>query len=142
MSYLKTITIKQFATRYSVSEICLKSSTLISNKQKKPYKPKQVAQPQFQRNVVWDDRQNNQFWDSLFKGMALSPMVIADILSCMENADGQENEADFNIFGSLLEKDYQYSSIDGQNRSACISSYLNDLRSPEIKKLTSIGAKF
>lgn len=103
---------------------------------------KTYVDPSLQRRLVWKDTNKRLYLESLFRGVAYSPMMVADIQSCLdfceaelERANTTETSSDRlqdlrhskKYFKHALSKGYRYISIDGQNRSDAVAAFLKNL---------------
>ena len=102
---------------------------------------KTYVDPALQRRLVWNSNDKKQYLQSLFKGFAYAPMMVADIQSCLDFCLAELERAEtvevspcrlkdlkhsVKYYTPLLGKGYRYISIDGQNRSHTIKAFLNN----------------
>ena len=102
---------------------------------------KTYVDPALQRRLVWNSNDKKQYLQSLFKGFAYAPMMVADIQSCLDFCLAELERAEtvevspcrlkdlkhsVKYYTALLGKGYRYISIDGQNRSHTIKAFLNN----------------
>lgn len=94
-----------------------------------------------QRNYVWCKLSKRGYNDSLLKGRALGTFVLADIQSCYDKSKMDGNVSDMEFFDGFLKRNYEYISIDGNNRTQFIlSEYKEHLKnyrdtSMEVRKV-------
>ena len=94
-----------------------------------------------QRNYVWSNPSKKGYNDSLLKGRAVGTFVLADIQSCYDKARMDGNVSDMEFFDGFLKRNYEYISIDGNNRTQFIlSEYKEHLKnyrdsSVEVRKV-------
>jgi hypothetical protein len=94
-----------------------------------------------QRNYVWCKLSKKGYNDSLLKGRALGTFVLADIQSCYDKSKMDGNVSDMEFFDGFLKRNYEYISIDGNNRTQFIlSEYKEHLKnyrdtSMEVRKV-------
>ena len=95
----------------------------------------------------WEDTNKKEFIDSTLLGSAVNPIVLVDVKAALEyNLQTKSSPDSVLYFQNLLDKEFEYLSIDGNNRSitykdfrnelfkALHKSYLYDRGSSEIKK--------
>ena len=102
---------------------------------------KTYVDPALQRRLVWNSNDKKQYLQSLFKGFAYAPMMVADIQSCLDFCLAELERAEtvevspcrlkdlkhsVKYYTALLGKGYRYISIDGQNRSHAIKAFLSN----------------
>lgn len=68
----------------------------------------------FQRSACWPDSAKKSYIQSIFNGIHPGTLILADVRSNSHRAD---------YFKTLSEEGYDYVSIDGNNRSTCISEF-------------------
>lgn len=94
-----------------------------------------------QRNYVWCKLSKRGYNDSLLKGRALGTFILADIQSCYDKSKMDGNVSDMEFFDGFLKRNYEYISIDGNNRTQFIlSEYKEHLKnyrdtSMEVRKV-------
>jgi hypothetical protein len=94
-----------------------------------------------QRNFVWKDIDKEKYNTSLKNNWAVTCVSIADLESSLNRAKMDNNLKDVEFFSELINDDYKYVSIDGNNRTQYIISeygkYVNDFKSApdDIKKI-------
>jgi len=71
----------------------------------------------FQRMACWSDSSKRSYINSIFEGVHPGNLILANV-----NANAHRNE----YFKDLQEKGYMYLSIDGNNRTTCLSEFMND----------------
>ena len=71
-----------------------------------------------QRNYVWSNPSKKGYNDSLLKGRAVGTFVLADIQSCYDKARMDGNVSDMEFFDGFLKRNFEYISIDGNNRTS------------------------
>jgi hypothetical protein len=94
-----------------------------------------------QRKSVWKDSDKTKFKTSLKNNWAVTCVSIADLESSLNRAKMENNLKDIEFFSELINDEYKYVSIDGNNRTQYLVSeygkYINNFRSAtdEIKKI-------
>ena len=80
----------------------------------------------FQSEERWNDTQRRKYVKSLFSNSCPTPIVLADVQSCMKYCEDTYgvDSADYLYFKEKDDVGYQYISIDGNNRSRTIGSCL------------------
>ena len=82
----------------------------------------------FQSNTRWTIAMNQAYMKSVLEGKAITPITlgkISDLLSAIELHYGPTH-SDYDFFKGLLDQDYEYITIDGNNRDNCICKFLNN----------------
>ena len=80
----------------------------------------------FQSNERWSITEKQEYISSVLEGRAVTSIILADISSLVPSlklAYGETNE-DYLFFKDLQDKGYEYVTIDGNNRSRCIASFI------------------
>ena len=80
----------------------------------------------FQSNERWSITEKQEYMSSVLEGRAVTSIILADIsclVSSLNLAYGETNE-DYLFFKDLQDKGYKYVTIDGNNRSRCIASFI------------------
>ena len=81
----------------------------------------------FQRRVVWSNETLSKFIRSITKGWAsLTTIVEADVDKCLKHCRKVGDAASINYFKDTRKKGYRYISLDGQNRSKKVVSFINN----------------
>jgi len=80
----------------------------------------------FQSYHRWVTENNQQYMRSLLNGKAPTPIYVADIEACRNSIRLKygENHEDYKFFDDLLKKGYKYITIDGNNRTRCITDFI------------------
>ncbi|MDJ0518167.1 MAG: DUF262 domain-containing protein [Trichodesmium sp. MO_231.B1] len=79
--------------------------------------------PDYQREIVWDDERQSKFVESVFLGLPIPPIFVADI----NDEENEEDEARLEI-------------IDGTQRIRTLTRFIkNDLTLCELKKLSQLN---
>ena len=79
--------------------------------------------PDYQREMVWDEERQSKFIESVFLGLPIPPIFVADI----NDEENEENEARLEI-------------IDGTQRIRTLTRFIkNDLKLCELKKLSQLN---
>ena len=79
----------------------------------------------FQSNMRWDTVSSQAYMTSVFLGRAVTSIILADIKSIVASlrlAFGEDND-DYKFFKNLEDQGYEYITVDGNNRSRCISAF-------------------
>lgn len=81
----------------------------------------------FQANEFtrWSDEQRTAFVTSFITNKAPSPLIFADIASCLENAIRTEQTADIEYY-QRWKQIGDYMNLDGNNRVICTRDFIND----------------
>jgi len=80
----------------------------------------------FQSNARWDIISSQAYMTSVFLGRAVTSIILADIRSIVSSlrlAFGEDND-DYKFFKDLEDQGYEYITVDGNNRSRCISAFV------------------
>jgi len=80
----------------------------------------------FQSQERWSDKDKQEYMASLLEGRAITSIILADLASlvaALKIAFTEENE-DYKFFKNLIDQNYQYITIDGNNRDRCISDFV------------------
>ena len=80
----------------------------------------------FQSYHRWIVELNQQYMRSLLNGKAPTPIFVADIEQCRNSIKQKfdENHEDYKFFDDLLKKGYKFITIDGNNRTRCITDFI------------------
>ena len=80
----------------------------------------------FQSYHRWIVELNQQYMRSLLNGKAPTPIFVADIEQCRNSIKQKfdENHEDYKFFDDLLKKGYTFITIDGNNRTRCITDFI------------------
>lgn len=71
----------------------------------------------------WATKDELAYIRSIFRGLACTPWIIADVKSCLENAT---SESDKNYFESILNKGFKYIVCDSNNRGTTVLKLMNN----------------
>ena len=118
------ISVRDFVFEYPIITIDANSLQHIDSRMEEALKPKQTAPKAYQRYVVWKLLNKRLYIDSILEGMAVSPIIIVDVKSCLDFAKTTKNKTDINLFQRFIDEDILYLSLDGQNRSQAICEFL------------------
>jgi len=80
----------------------------------------------FQSNARWDIISSQAYMTSVFLGRAVTSIILGDIKSIVASlrlAFGENND-DYKFFKALEDEGYEYITVDGNNRSRCISAFV------------------
>ena len=80
----------------------------------------------FNRRVVWDSPERNQYFSSLLSGRVPSPHVMAHIEDCMAHSKALGDKVSEEYYKEYYDKGYKFISLDGQNRGESIVRLLNN----------------
>jgi len=103
---MTTIKIRELLTDYDESEVYYDES--------------------FQRRVVWGNATLNKYIESLTKGWAITPIVVADVKKCLKHSKKLGDKVSIDYFAKILSGSYRYNSIDGQNRTKKLIDFLKN----------------
>ena len=78
----------------------------------------------FNRSACWDPKLQTRYVTSMIKGMAPSPIVVANIADCLETIAHEEDSLDYIYFKRWMDAGYEFIAVDGNNRTITISNYL------------------
>jgi len=78
----------------------------------------------FQRKVCWSTKEKKEFIVSVFNGLATTPITLLDVSDVLQFHKRNNNEEESFFFRK--HKDVGFISIDGQNRSAAIRSFMEN----------------
>ena len=81
--------------------------------------------PRYQRRNSWNKENQLNFIDSIYKNMVSHSIILVNIGASYHIALQKNRHKDAEYFKSLLDKGYEYISIDGNNRSQTITKYKN-----------------
>ena len=79
----------------------------------------------FQSYHRWVIENNQQYMRSLLNGKAPTSIYLADIAKCqgsVEKKYGKKHD-DYIFYQGLLDKGYRYITIDGNNRTRCVTDF-------------------
>ena len=79
----------------------------------------------FQSNHRWVIENNQQYMRSLLNGKAPTSIYLADIKKCQDSVAkkyGKKHD-DYVFYQSLLDDGYRYITIDGNNRTRCVTDF-------------------
>ena len=79
----------------------------------------------FQSNHRWQIENNQQYMRSLLNGKAPTSIYIADIKKCKDSVEkkyGKKHD-DYVFYQGLLDDGYKYITIDGNNRTRCVTDF-------------------
>jgi hypothetical protein len=111
--YHKEISIKKFVTEYF-------SKTYID--------------PAYQRYEVWSESNRYKFIKSVYDGSIANPIILVNVELCLGHARMVNNQDDVNYFEKIKNSGLEFISIDGNNRSQTINSYLNKDLGKDVEK--------
>ena len=81
--------------------------------------------PRYQRRNSWNKENQKNFIDSIYKNMVSHSIILVNIGASYHIALQKNRHKDADYFKELLDKGYEYISIDGNNRSQTITKYKN-----------------
>jgi len=79
----------------------------------------------FQSYHRWVTENNQHYMRSLLNGKAPTSIYLADIAKCQASVEkkyGRKHE-DYIFYQELLDKGYKYITIDGNNRTRCVTDF-------------------
>lgn len=114
--YFKEISVKKFVSEYF-------SKTYID--------------PAYQRYEVWSESNRYKFVKSIYGGLIANPIILVNVALCLEHAKMVNNQEDVEYFEKIKSLNVEFISIDGNNRSQTINSYLNKDLDKDIEKDSS-----
>ena len=79
--------------------------------------------PSFQRNACWSDANSKQYLKNIIVSQAPSLIVVANLEKCLELS--VIGTPDYKYFKKWIDAGYKWLSIDGNNRTISLRSYLN-----------------
>jgi len=82
--------------------------------------------PRFQRRNSWTDALREDFIDSVYKNMVCHPIILVDVPLSYYRSLQNKKEKDAEYFKDLIDRGYDYVSIDGNNRCQSMVKYKND----------------
>ncbi len=80
----------------------------------------------FQSVMRWKLPKLEKYLRCTLDGFATSPIVIADIDSCLEAAKGTEDQFTIDYFTDLKKRGFKYVIVDGNNRKSTINWFFDD----------------
>ena len=80
----------------------------------------------FQSYHRWVTENNQLYMKSLLNGKAPTPIYVADVELCRNSIKMKwdENHEDYKFFDDLLKRGYKYITIDGNNRTRCVTDFI------------------
>jgi len=93
---------------------------------------KQTKLDDFQRNggvergSGWSKKASEQYMESVFGGAVFNKIMTAEVKPCYRYAIEIGDEESEKYFKNLLNKDYKYVSIDGNNTSSTFNAYIDN----------------
>ena len=106
---------------YNVNQISNRTLKLVSEPTR--YFRQHVALDlSFQSESRWDDKQMSKYMTSLITGKAPSKIIVAHVESCLDACI--EGSKDWEYYNKWALKEFQWISIDGNNRTITIDEYL------------------
>ena len=89
-------------------------------------KKKIYIDPRYQRRNSWNKENQLSFIDSIYKNMVSHSIIVVNIGASYHIALQKNRHKDSEYFKSLMDKGYEYISIDGNNRSQTLLKYINN----------------
>ena len=83
----------------------------------------------FQSYSRWVTETNQRYMRSLLEGRAPTPITLGKISTLKDNIEisfGKEHQ-DYKFYQDLLNRGYEYITIDGNNRDLCVSAFISGL---------------
>lgn len=92
------------------------------------YSNKKVFYDQsFQRREVWNSDNISTYVRSLTFGIAnLTSVVVSNVRQCLEYSKSVLDQPSISYYQNILDKGYEYISLDGQNRSKSVLRFINN----------------
>jgi len=81
--------------------------------------------PRYQRRNSWNKENQLNFIDSIYKNMVSHSIILVNIGASYHIALQKNRHKDADYFKGLLDRGFEYISIDGNNRSQTITKYKN-----------------
>ena len=119
-----TITVEEFATDYSIQEIPAKSMKKINSSYMNDIPQSQLAPPEYQRKNVWSIKENRLYISSVIEEMAYNPIIVIDVEKCLKHSNAKNDKYSAKMFKKYHSMGIKFLSIDGQNRSHAVISFL------------------
>lgn len=82
--------------------------------------------PRYQRRNSWNKENQVNFIDSIYKNMVSHSIIVVNIGASYHIALQKNRYKDSEYFKGLMDKGYEYISIDGNNRSQTLLKYINN----------------
>ena len=82
--------------------------------------------PNFQRRDAWTIEDRKEFIDSVYKNMVSNSIILVNVIASHQKAKFHNRHKEIEYFGDLVDKGYEYVSIDGNNRSQTLVKYHKD----------------
>ena len=82
----------------------------------------------FNRRTVWDAGNHNRYYESLTRGRAPMPFVMANIDRCLKHSQKIGDKISIDYYTELDDRGYYSLSLDGQNRGQAIVDLLTNKR--------------
>lgn len=82
--------------------------------------------PNFQRRDAWTLEDRKEFIDSVYKNMVSNSIILVNVIASHQKAKFHNRHKEIEYFGDLVDKGYEYVSIDGNNRSQTLVKYHKD----------------
>lgn len=73
----------------------------------------------------WTRKASRAYIQSLMEDCVYNKIIVAHVEYCLRHAEGTKDEASRQYFQQLLDEGYEYVSIDGNNTSSTIASFLD-----------------
>jgi len=89
-------------------------------------KKKIYIDPRYQRRNSWNKENQLNFIDSIYKNMVSHSIIVVNIGASYHIALQKNRHKDAEYFKGLMDKGYEYISIDGNNRSQTLLKYMNN----------------
>ena len=90
----------------------------------KSYALRTYVDPRFQRKKVWKVSSKKGFRTSVIENTIANPIILVSVESCIERAEINKNQLDFDYFTKVKERGHKFISIDGNNRTSyCLNEW-------------------
>jgi hypothetical protein len=89
------------------------------------YFNKTYVDPAYQRREVWSENFKYRYIKSVYSGFTANPIILVNVSMCLDYAEVMDNKEDIEYFRNLKNSGIKFISVDGNNRSQTINSYLN-----------------
>lgn len=98
------------------------------------YFNKTYVDPAYQRREVWLENNKYKFIKSVYSGLIANPIILINVSMCLDYAEAVGNKEDIEYFQKVKNSGAKFISVDGNNRSQTINSYLHSDLEKDIDK--------
>ena len=106
--------------------MAIKMTIKVKNLKREYSNEKVFYDPSFQRRVVWSTNETNKFFEALTRGWVNHPLTLASNKACMVYSDDCADDVSVNYYIDVINKGFEKTSLDGQNRTKKIIAFLDN----------------